>query len=132
MTDDESAAHAEDVIARAEAIEQRLEDNPTFKSLNSGFRRLSFITYIVIIGVTILAFTVGGLVYTYGRLIRTQETQQERCELNNRNKAGERELWDFLLGLPPRDPSPAQEATRQQLNDIVVRIFAETDCSRPN
>jgi len=129
----DSTEHAEEVIARAEAVEQRLEDNPTFKNLNSGFARLKIVSTILIFVVVVLAVVVAGLTYTYGKLDRTQETQQDRCELNNRNKAGERELWAFILGIPPTTPqTPTQDANRAKLAEIINRVYAESDCSKPS
>lgn len=87
----------------------------------------------LIVVVTVLCLTNLWNTYNYVRIqdnTKSLTKVSQLCEINNETRKGERELWDFILNIPPTTPqTPDQTANRVKFIALLDKLYKLRDCS---
>ena len=60
-----------------------------------------------------------------------KQALKRSCETTNAARANNKELWDYLLSLPPREPRTTEEQKQlDAFKEFVNKTFAEKDCNK--
>lgn len=122
-------------------LEKKLEANPIDEQIavlvmqakrNKNNIRLLAISLFVQL---FLTCALGYLGFITFRIAREAESNRNaivsRCEATNEGRARNKELWDYLLGVPPTEPrTPQEQAALDGFAQKVDQTFAPSDCSK--
>lgn len=132
MTDEER----DDLLARADDLNQKLEEVPFDKVLEQYNRQRSQLKLLLaLVAALFLVVAVLAVVTMQVRrnahdIATAHDVFVTNCESGNGFRAGERELWGFIFEAPPAAPrTPEQQRQFDDFKAIVDRIFAPRDCS---
>lgn len=132
MTDEER----DDLLARADDLNQKLEEVPFDQVLKQYTRQRSLLKLLLALVVALfLVVAVLGVVTMQVRrnshdIATAQDIVVANCEAGNEFRKGERELWGFIFEAPTATPrTPEQQKQFDDFKAIVDRIFAPRDCS---
>ena len=129
----------DDLVHRADDLEQRVtQAAPAFNEIFSYARRTRHLTrllfalgtFIVIVGLVIGLITLQ--VARNSAEIRTNhQIAVTACEEANKVRAGQAELWNFILAAPPSSPRTSrQEAQVASIKALISRLFTQIDCTQ--
>lgn len=93
-------------------------------------RMVRILSVSVVIELALLALAFFGYNEVSDATDRADRALRAGCEAGNDTRAGERDLWAFLLALPSPTPRTAQQEQQvEDLRQFVQVTFAERDCS---
>lgn len=139
MTSDQLPTPAE-TIARSDDLERRLANAaPSVKDvvvMVGRVRRQQRITNAIIAVLIVMNLILTFVVYKVSdnsdRLRRTDHTLEQQCKDRNEARAGNRELWEYILGVPRPASAPPQSAEQLEaaahVREIIERVFAQLPC----
>jgi hypothetical protein len=126
------------VVEKSDALDDRIAIE--LNRLERGRRLTNWMIRLlaVVLGMeTLLAVAVAFFgwqaIQTQQVALAAQETTYSACLAGNEARTGQRQLWEFILLLPPpQNQSPAQTAQEQKqsasLRIYVNRVFANRKC----
>lgn len=127
---------SDDVLERSDALDERIAGTDTIVHLERTARRsrrliqllgISIALDVALsIGLGVVAFQANALAQ---RASSIQTQAHQTCVAGNEGRAGQIQLWDYLLSQPPATPrSPAQQAEADRFRTYVHSLFAPRSC----
>jgi hypothetical protein len=120
-----------EALAIAQALEESLDTHTKALAEVSRWKAKVAKWAIAAAIVALLAFcAVGFAIY------RIHDSQLAACDIGNRGRAGNIQLWDHVLSIskPPPNETPAQKAERlktvKQFKVYVHHVFKPVDCGK--
>lgn len=122
---------------RDHLLEQSVETDVAFEKLIAPLRKADIahgrIIKVLIIVITALLLMMLTISYALVRIYQNAHSLAKvtaLCEKTNEANQTQRDLWDFILSIPPS--SPQTDEQKQNRAEFVVRLdkaFAQKDCS---
>jgi hypothetical protein len=79
----------------------------------------------------ILGFVAAQTHSTASKAESNQQALVRACQTSNAARANNKQLWTYLLSLPPPSiPTTQQKQVRDQFSDFIDKTFAPSDCSK--
>lgn len=125
-----------DVVRRNDQLDDRIAGSPDIDALvRASKRNRRLITYLAIsVGLDVLlSLGLGALAWRANQLALQADSIEARayatCVAGNEARAGQVELWGYILTLPPTSPrTPAQQQQADDFKAYVERLFAPRRC----
>lgn len=125
-----------DLLERSDALDERIAGSAAVEDLVRASRRHRFFIRALSVSVAldvllsaVVAVVAWEAVAVAQQANSIQARQHQNCVIGNETRAGQLELWHYLLALPP--PSPRTEAEQHQADQFrtyVDRLFAPRPC----
>jgi hypothetical protein len=125
-----------DSIQRSDDLDRRLERSGSIATLaetGRRNRRMIHLLWVAIVLDVLLSVALGVTALRASQVAAQaaslQQQQHTACLAANDARTAQRELWDYLLSLPPSSPRTAtQEAQLEQFRAYVNRVLAPRRC----
>lgn len=125
-----------DLLDRSDALDKRIAGSSDISTLVKASRRNRLLIRILGVSVAldlILSAGVGYLAWQAQHLATQANSLEERakatCVAGNEARAGQIELWHYVLDLPPTTPRTAeQQAQADSFRSYINRLFAPRQC----
>lgn len=129
-------AEHEDPVVLNDEFDKKLATSAVHLSLVEAEQRRRWQTRLIVVLVVLnllLSIAVGVLSFSWFRLsqqanINTAAIKQS-CLVDNISRSEDRQLWAYLLSLPPSMPrTPEQQKQVEDLRQYVNKLFAPQKC----
>ena len=122
---------------RNDQLEADLEGNTIDKSiatLTKAAKRQKIQILVLALSVALDLLLTVGLIGAYQKVETNTQAIKARCEQTNASRANNKELWTYLLSVPPDPSRPPRTAGEQAALDAFAKkvdsTFAPTDCTK--
>lgn len=131
---DETIAHADEVIARADALDAKLDNgvDTAIQALVAGEKRGVRNQRIlgVLFGIVVMMLVIGALFVV--RILDNTASIEATCNSLNRLNTRQIQLWDHVAEIQPIDQqTPEQQQQTVDFIKFVDDTFALFDCNQP-
>lgn len=131
----------EDVIERSDELDKRIRGSGDIAALIHASRRnwLVLRVMIAVIALQAISFAAVGATLIRAQQAATQvtatrEAAYQNCLSGNEIRAGQLQLWLYILALPPtspdRQPTAAQRKQAADFKVYVTKVFTPRTCVR--
>lgn len=125
-----------DVLDRSEALAREIEGLTTIRALARAQRRQRRLNLLLAASIAFdvgLSIMLGSVAWQARDLAQQASSIQARayatCLSGNEARAGQMQLWHYVLDLPPTTPrTPAQQQQADQFGRYIDQLFAPRKC----
>jgi hypothetical protein len=128
----------DDIVARSRQLDEEIAGSGAIRDLERAGRRSWLVLRVVVVSLIFDLILSAGLTYTAWQARMTAERAQSNevrirtaCMTINETHAQERQLWEYVLRIPPTTPqTPESLKQRADFEAYVNHLYAPRDCGR--
>jgi len=131
---DDPVAHAEDVIARADDLQDRITEETKRTIANLvHFQERSKLHTRIILGLIIVILCMMAIgTFALIKIHDNAATIQQTCETLNQTNSNQILLWEHILELPPTEAeTPEEKQQKVEFEQFIQETFQVVNCTQP-